>query len=1068
MFKKNFRLISMTIKSVYLYGNINNLKKLINYFTKEKIKCYFLENIKVKDKEYIVRRIIDYIKLNNIDAVYILDNTFLDLFMECKKIGIRVLNNMIFFQKYNNVKKNICSYLRIPIIRKTNYLNNYENLIIEALDKKFPLLVKKDNKIFQKINNCYELNLYKQFIKKLIKFFNLNNKIYLEEFKENSRKIIVCFFNDFFNENGNIRIINYFEVLFVLLQHNIIIKSISELDCKIKKELISNVEKICKYYKLKFGYIEFIINEEDIYFNKIFNLDELIFSDRNFIKKIYKIDLFDILLNKKINIKNFINKILIINEINFNYKDFFPFYYDDKVEEFYKNKIVHIKEFKILKDDVLNLLSKTNDIFFKEIVLKSINDIENNKLFVKNLYNEKEIYFIKILNNSNDNYFLKRNNTYDRVNSKLGNFILNNNNNEPFIEIKDNDMQILFYNNLDISITGTEFIDLYVIRNNQKKIINLYTLIEIKAGDTLCLNRKNEFNLNYLCVRNGFNILKNNDFFRKNKIIFYNKFEVSNNITNILKKKYIPKIKNKVKLNIIEGCFIDSIDKKLLDVIYKNTWKIEKKNNDIILCTNKNFKEKVKNYEFSKKYIKYPRGTILINKLGLIIVNSLNYNYFEGISIFNIIDIDIWQISYLLKNNYLNWNKVSLDYAKYKNNLFKNFIQKKKLIIHRVIYNENINKDKTLLSKFFDINNMTNIEIRLMGDKHILVSYKKRNKKINNDNYIEYIFRQKNINRLIKKYEIINGYNFYIIKHDDDIDKIVLLIYKFENEIKNIKEIRINKIKLPIILNKQYFSDKKYLESFLKINNLKDKNELKLILDNTKYLVIEKNSLDNNITLLEINPNNKLFLIERDINQKLEDGLIGIDNFSVNISYNNKNNKRSDNKLNIFCKTLPIFNNKKFLFDFCDIIEFELVETKTFNSVYNHFILGKYFVDKSTHVFNFDNFKVNFNENLHKYIKNRDVKINYFNKIKKNFIVNQPKNLINLHEIRSKEEYNILGVYINYNDNIKFGDKICKVQNNKNEKYYIKSNMSGLITKILISKGKFIEKNEILIKILEY
>ena len=105
--------------------------------------------------------------------------------------------------------------------------------------------------------------------------------------------------------------------------------------------------------------------------------------------------------------------------------------------------------------------------------------------------------------------------------------------------------------------------------------------------------------------------------------------------------------------------------------------------------------------------------------------------------------------------------------------------------------------------------------------------------------------------------------------------------------------------------------------------------------------------MDNNITLLEINPNNKLFLIERDINQKLEDGLIGIDNFSVNINYNNNNKKRSDNKLNIFCKTLPIFKNKKFLFDFCDIIEFELVETKIFNSVYNHFILGKYFVDKS-------------------------------------------------------------------------------------------------------------------------
>ena len=82
MFKKNFRLISMKIKSIYVYGNINNLKKLINYLNKEKIRCYYLENIKVKDKRYIIRRIIDYIKLNNIDAIYILDNTFLDFSSE--------------------------------------------------------------------------------------------------------------------------------------------------------------------------------------------------------------------------------------------------------------------------------------------------------------------------------------------------------------------------------------------------------------------------------------------------------------------------------------------------------------------------------------------------------------------------------------------------------------------------------------------------------------------------------------------------------------------------------------------------------------------------------------------------------------------------------------------------------------------------------------------------------------------------------------------------------------------------------------------------------------------------
>ena len=1073
------------INEIYLYGDIKKINILSNYFKKLNIKTYYLENINVKDLKYITKKIISFMKKNQINYIYILNSSYKYLYKECKRNNISVLNNDIFFKDEKLIRYGIKSRLNIPIFRKTNNLNDYNNLLIESFELEYPLLLKSNNIILQKINNSRELVTYKVFIENFIKYFNYDNNLYLEEFCDKSRKIIV----NFINYKNEIRILNIFEVLYVLMEHNIFIKNCN-LDEDKYKIIENDIKNIVKYFHLKFGYIEFIMTNDCIFFNKITDIDSLIFYDRNLIKQLYNFDLFDLIFLNKIKLNDsYETEYLMINELNFNYNNFLPFYEFKEKNSIYKNKLTHLKKMvkgENIKDDFLRLVQNTENIFFKELVLNNMKHI-NDYLFIHNIFNEKDIFLMKIINSTNDNYSFKsfiKNNNYkftmlDTVNSRLGNYILKNKINDFVLEIKDDDIKILFYNKTFISITGSENVIIKLKCDNNEVDLEFYKIIEIKNGDVLSITRTTEYNLNYISIKGGFKILNKNinnqDKIRKSKIILFNSGDTLDKDKFILDKNLIPKLKKRIKLNVIKSGFNDYLNVNVNNFIFKNRWLIKKKNDNIILLVNKKFISQFENIFKAKKsvkYYKYPRGTVLINNLGLLIVNSTNYNYYEGYAILNLIDIDTWQLNYLNKDYEVGFNEVSLEYAFYKKKCVDLFFEKKEgdKLFNNINYLTNIEKTKLVYLNRFEKKWMMNIQIRQLGDEYLIVIFNKRKKDINDNNYIELAFIQKNLNEILKDevIDLINGYDFFIIKLNGvKIDYITDRFDKCQDKINSISICKNKVLKLPIVLSKKYFSDKKYLDTFLRINQLKDENELCEFFKKAKFIVIENRSVEGEFySIIPLYPSNRLYMIERDIRENIENGSICLGNFFMNI-YKNKNEEN-----NIFCKTLPVVNKEgESVFDYFDILEFELIENEKFNSIYNHYILGNYIIDVTENSFDINKYKKHFNNNYENFVKEKKIKLNNYKKYEKGFITseeNTKNNLLNIHSIKCNEDINILKIYVKLNQNIKFGDRICKVENKDNVKYYIKSNINGLVTQIYLNKYNEIKRNENLVKILEY
>lgn len=1078
------------IYKIYLYGNLKKINILSNYFKKINIEPYYLENINVKDLKYIAKKIISFMKKKQINYIYILDSSYKYLYKECKRNNISILNNDIFFKDEKLIRYGIKTRLNIPIFRKTNNLNNFNNLLIEGLELKYPILLKSNNIILQKINNSRELITYKVFIENFIKYFNYDKKLYLEEYCDKSRKIIV----NFINYKNETKILNIFEVLYVFMEHNIFIKS-CYLDEDKFKIIKNDIENIVKFFNLKFGYIEFILTNNYIFFNKITDIDSLIFYDRNLIKQLYNFDLFDLLFLNKIELNlSYETEYLMINELNFNYNNFLPFYEFKEKNSIYKNKLTHLKKMvkgENIKDDFLRLVQNTENIFFKELILNNMKNI-NDYLFIHNIFNEKDIFLMKIINSKNESYSLKsfvKNNNYnftilDNVNSRLGNYILRNNINDFILEIKDDDIKILFYNKTFISITGSENVIIKLNYDNNEVDLEFYKIIEIKNGDVLSITRTTDYSLNYISIKGGFKILNKNinnqDKIKKGKIILFNSGNTLNKDKFILDKNLIPKLKKRLKLNVIKSGFNDYLSDNINNFIFKNRWLIKKKNDNIILLVNKKLISHFENFFKTKKsvkYYKYPRGTILINNLGLLIVNSTNYNYYEGYGILNLIDIDTWQLNYLNKDYEVGFNEVSLEYAFYKKKCVDLFFERKvknnsiqNNSIHNINYLTNIENTKLVYLNRFEKKWMMNIQIRLLGDEYLIVIFNKRKKDINDNNYIELAFIQKNLNEILKDEEIdvINGYDFFIIKLNGvKIDYITDRFDKCQDKINSINICKNKILKLPIVLSKKYFSDKKYLDTFLKINKLKDENELCDFFKKAKFVVIENRSIEGEFySIIPLYPSNRLYMIERDIRENIENGSICLGNFFMNI-YKNKNEEN-----NIFCKTLPVLNKEgDSVFNYFDILEFELIENEKFKSIYNHYILGNYIIDITENVFNINVYKKYFNNNYDNFVKEKKVKLNNYKKYESEFIINTKQtksNLLNIHSIKCNEHIQILKIYVNYNQNIKFGDRICKVENKDNVKYYIKSNINGLITNIYLKKYNEMKKNENLVKILEY
>lgn len=206
-------------------------------------------------------------------------------------------------------------------------------------------------------------------------------------------------------------------------------------------------------------------------------------------------------------------------------------------------------------------------------------------------------------------------------------------------------------------------------------------------------------------------------------------------------------------------------------------------------------------------------------------------------------------------------------------------------------------------------------------------------------------------------------------------------------------------------------------------------------------------------------------MINRNINQFTENGSISIGNFFTNIHYNNnlKNNS-------IFCKTLPIYNKETndFILENFDIIKLDLVDNNSFYSILDHFRKKKYFIKTRNINFNISNYRNFFNNNINSFIEHKKKLINNYNKELINF-TNKEKNIIKVSSIKSPFCCTIIEIYVTINDIVKFGDKLCKISNIKNNtKSFIKTNVEGMITKINIYKNKNMKKNKMMFDILNY
>ena len=120
------------------------------------------------------KNIVSFLKTNDIGNIYVCDGTKVetDLYEECVKGGINVLNEKIFFKSGNIIERIVRYNLKIPILRRTNVLSDYSNLVIESLERSFPQLLKSDDNILLRVDSSAEFIDYKDYIRNFIDFFN--------------------------------------------------------------------------------------------------------------------------------------------------------------------------------------------------------------------------------------------------------------------------------------------------------------------------------------------------------------------------------------------------------------------------------------------------------------------------------------------------------------------------------------------------------------------------------------------------------------------------------------------------------------------------------------------------------------------------------------------------------------------------------------------------------------------------------------------------------------------------------------------------------------------------------
>ena len=447
---------------------------------------------------------------------------------------------------------------------------------------------------------------------------------------------------------------------------------------------------------------------------------------------------------------------------------------------------------------------------------------------------------------------------------------------------------------------------------------------------------KNLKNINYLIN----NLLEKN----LNKLKF-------NNLSNLLRS-------NKIILSFVALIFT-FISYLLLPSFYNKTDISSKLKNDLIenFNLNLNFQNKL-NYDF------FPRPHFTIEK-AIINYKQKNISKIEKLKIFisleNLFSLKKIQIDDVVIEN-ANFNFDKSNYNFFIELLNNNFSNKNLKVENSNIFFENINKEILFINKI--------LKLEYFYDKNELKNIMISKNEIFNLPYEIKIFNDKKNKKFISKLNLnflkLQLHNVYSYNNEIKNGKVNLI----SNKSKSIINYKINKKFLefdyldkfenPKFLYKGIFNLNPFYSTYkgkakqLNISKLLDSNSLIPLLLKTE--ILNSKNIDFKLSIIAENIKDSILFKKLNLNSKIEDGLIDLDNTKV--QWNRSANFEIDNSL-IYVK------NGELIIDGILKINFD-----DYNEIYKFLLTPKSYRTK------FENIESNFSYNLdQKTMKLTDIRI---------------------------------------------------------------------------------------------
>lgn len=964
-FKKKFiqnNFVKLSIKNKKIYSNINqysfkysNFNNNFNNNIKKLKKTYFLKTPTPFSSPFFNKQKNSYgfiykmfINLNSINKVILFENYNNNNILPIRCFLFCQLNQSKLFKKI--IKYNYFYIFKIPfnliltdlfIIENKAVLNVFENIKLNNLNLKYPILFKLKNLKYKYYFNSY-CSIRNNKLKKNKKFYisNLNNfskHTNIKKIFTKSNNLKLDFFELNYNNKKSTIISFFYNKLGSNINENNLFNKLEDFDS------ISNAVEIFNNFNKTPSYLFFNNSALNFFILAIFY--KLLHKKLN--NKFYKIE------------KRLLNKHLKFNKIQYNT--------NTVVFKSYLNRNNSIWPFYFLNNNVKTSL--------KLLTIDQKLDIKSYNFFL-NSFSNNIIYFyknIKRFQNSNNNILLKINKEYNFLEQKniliYDKIVLNNNN---IYLIKSNLYNSTNFNYLFLSFFEKHKMNLNFFYKLQNNFLNKSFLLFNK--NTIIKNKKLFLKKNnFIYFKNKQNLLNNK---LKTLVLNENNYDLFNSL--FLKTFFCSKKSILFNISYISIIFYFLLDENLkLNNLLKsknNLKNLVLENNKV--NSNKNlYLNKENIYFYFSNYISsflssnfkidlYKNKNFLTNKKEKInINNNIKYNLiFSNITFLEFIkniNVSI-NIFYNFLNKFNN-NEIYIINKKLKQYFFVSFSINNLISYNNIFlllfYNKSLKLDSLLVFKYNNykkLNILNNLNI--LFDKKVLdlnlqinKTYFFLNKKNNFNTSIIWFSKS---NKLKNKYELINKINFKYYNNNSFKIKTNLQDFKIFT-LYNYNNFNNNKFKsyffINCFFNKPYILSKNFISDYFIVKSKKI-TKLKLInKKNINYKLDFFHSLFNNKLKNKIN----IFYSEKLLNSKTN-----IPNSFITslIKYDPINNLDSFfYKENYFIYNLSYLFEKKWFLYLNNFYIKNINKLIKFNSFYNnilintnyskHFLIKKYWIN---------------------------------------------------------------------------------------------------------------------------